>query len=105
MKSIGIVAAILATTIALAGCKNRKEEPIPGPKASHPAAESVQAPSAPSPSSRSPDRSAGRGGDAPRHGASGISWFQGTVEEAFSTTCGNCTAMFWHEALDQALDR
>ena len=33
MKSLGIATAILAATIALAGCKNRKEEPIPGPKA------------------------------------------------------------------------
>jgi hypothetical protein len=32
-----------------------------------------------------------------RHGgASGISWFQGTLEEAFSTTCHKCAAMFRH---------
>jgi len=27
------------------------------------------------------------GGGGMRHGASGISWFQGSFEEAFSTSC------------------
>jgi hypothetical protein len=99
MKSLGIATAILAAAIILAGCKNRKEEPIPGPKAAQPpAAESVQPPSA-TPSS---DQA---GGSRRRHGASGISWFQGTLDEAFSTTCGKCTAMFLHEAMDGAFDR
>lgn len=106
MKSIGIATAILAATIALAGCKNRKEEPIPGPKAAQPAAESVtvRPPSATPPAAASPD-AAGHPGGARRHGSSGISWFQGAVDEAFSTSCGKCTAMFWHEALDTAFDR
>jgi hypothetical protein len=103
MKSIGIATAILAATIALAGCKNRKEEPIPGPKAAQPAAESIRPPSA-TPSGPSPEATGHPGGARP-HGASGISWFQGAVDEAFSTTCGKCTAMFWNEALNQALDR
>lgn len=98
MKSLGITTAILAATIALAGCKNRKEEPIPGPKAAQPpAAESAQTPSgfpgAPHPSGTR------------RHGASGISWFQGTLDEAFSTSCGKCTSMFWRGAMDSAFDR
>ena len=102
MNSLGIATAILAATIALAGCKNRKEEPIPGPKAaaSHPATESGP-PASPAPS---PGQDANPGSSG-RHGASGISWFQGTFEEAFSTTCGKCTAMFWHEAMDGAFDR
>lgn len=104
MKSIGIATAILAATLALAGCKNRKEEPIPGPKATHPAAESIQSPST-APPGQTPEEATPRAGGMRRHGASGISWFQGTVEEAFATTCGNCTAMFWHEALNEALDR
>jgi len=103
MKSLGIATAILAATIALAGCKNRKEEPIPGPKAAQPTATgSVQPPSA----------APGQGGAAQpgpggsrRHGASGISWFQGTLDEAFSNSCGKCTTMFWHEAMDTACDR
>lgn len=104
MKSIGIATAILAATIALAGCKNRKEEPIPGPKAAQPAAEAMRPPAA-IPPAPSPDAAGHPGGGSRRHGSSGISWFQGAVDEAFSTTCGKCTAMFWHEALDTALDR
>ncbi len=108
MKSIGVATAILAATIVLAGCKNRKEEPIPGPKAANPAAQSTltarPGPAA-SPSAPSPDAAENPGGGARRHGSSGISWFQGAVDEAFSTTCGKCTAMFWHEALDTAFDR
>lgn len=102
MKSLGIATAILAATIALAGCKNRKEEPIPGPKAAQPPAGSVQGPSTTPTPGGSTDSATDRGG-ARRHGAPGISFFQGTVEEAFST-CGKCTAMFWRE-VDEALDR
>jgi len=103
MKSLGIATAILAASIALAGCKNRKEEPIPGPKAAQPPASSVQSPSpTPAAPAASPESAGDRGGR--RHGAPGISFFQGTVEEAFST-CGKCTAMFWHETLGEVLDR
>jgi len=102
MKSLGITTAILAATIALVSCKNRKEEPIPGPKAAQPAAESIQPPSA-APSSGQ-DGAAHPGGSR-RHGASGISWFQGTLDEAFSTSCGKCTSMFWRGAMDSAFDR
>lgn len=102
MKSLGIATAILVATLALAGCKNRKEEPIPGPKAARPPAESVQLPSA----APSPDRaSAAHPGGSRRHGASGISWFQGSLDEAFSTSCGKCTSMFWRGAMDSAFDR
>jgi len=99
MNSHRLAAAILAAAIALAGCKNREEKPIPGPKADVPAAaESVASPpsatppSAPSSESPAPSGSSG----TRRHGTPGISWFQGTVEEAFSTSCAKCTAMFWH---------
>ena len=102
MKSLGIATAILAATIALAGCKNRKEEPIPGPKAAQPTAESIQAPTAaPFPA----QDGAGRPSGSRRHGASGISWFQGSLDEAFSTSCGKCTSMFWRGAMDSAFDR
>ncbi len=97
MRSIGFFAAILAITLALAGCKNRKEEPLPGPRANRPAAEAIQHYSV------KPPRRAASGVAHPdgehHHGASGISWFQGGVEEAFS--CPGCTAMFWREALDR----
>ncbi len=101
MKLLGMTTAILAATIALAGCKNRKEEPIPGPKAAQPpAAQSVQPPS-PFPGQEGAAHSSG----SRRHGASGISWFQGTLDEAFSTSCGKCTSMFWRGAMDGAFDR
>jgi hypothetical protein len=103
MKSLGITTAILAATLVLAaGCKNRKEEPIPGPKAAQPPTESVH-PSSAMPSSD--QGGAAHPGGSRRHGASGISWFQGTLDEAFSTSCGKCTAMFWRGAMDSAFDR
>jgi len=39
MKSIGIATVIFAIAITLSGCKNRKQEPIPGPRATQSAAE------------------------------------------------------------------
>jgi hypothetical protein len=95
MKSIYVATAVLAATIALTSCKNRRQEPLPGPRAGQPAA-AAQAPSATAPA----EASSRPRPDPAHHGASGISWFQGTVEEAFSTTSGNCTAMLWHEALN-----
>ena len=76
-----IAIALLAATIALAGCKNRREEPVPGPKATPPAPSSQVAPGG------------GNSGEHHRHGVNGISWFQDSLEEAFSTTCPRCTAM------------
>jgi hypothetical protein len=99
MRSVGIAAAILAATMALTGCKNRKEEPIPGPRAPGAAAE---APLPASPSGPAGGTSSVPATDQPatadpavphHHGASGIAWFQGGLEEAFS--CPKCTAMFW----------
>jgi hypothetical protein len=81
MKPIWIAAAILAGAIAFVGCKNRKEEPVPVPNAAWTAA------AVPSPP-------AGRHDTVAHHGANGISWFQGTLEEAFSTTCHKCIVMF-----------
>jgi hypothetical protein len=92
MKPIWIAAAVLTGTLAIVGCKNRKEEPVPAPNATWTAA-AVEAPSADT--SRKAMESAARHEVGVRHGgASGISWFQGTLEEAFSTTCHKCAAMF-----------
>ncbi|MDB6092038.1 MAG: hypothetical protein JWN85_4822 [Gammaproteobacteria bacterium] len=90
MKSIWITAAALTAAIAINGCKHRHDEPVPGPKS--PAATSR----APGTESR-PDVSGEAKSSVSRRqgGASGISWFQGNVEEAFSTNCAKCTAMFW----------
>jgi hypothetical protein len=88
MKSIWIAtAAVAATTLALTGCKNRREEPIPPPKATWAAAPStpIRVKTANSP--------AHTNASGAHHGASGISWFQGTIEEAFSTSCAKCPAL------------
>ena len=93
MKPIWIATAVLTATLALTGCKNRKEEPIPGPNAGPPTA-SAPAPSPAPPSNTSATPGGHDAGD--HHGASGIYWFQGTLEEAFSTTCHKCASMFRH---------
>jgi hypothetical protein len=92
MKPIWIAAAVLAGTLAIVGCKNRKEEPVPAPNATWTAV-AVESPAADA--SHKAMESAARHELGVRHGgASGISWFQGTLEEAFSTTCHKCAAMF-----------
>ncbi len=95
MKPIWIAGAILVGTLAFVGCKNRKEEPVPPPNATLTAA-AVESPTANA--SRRAMESTARHEVTVRHsgGASGISWFQGTLEEAFSTTCHKCAAMFRH---------
>jgi hypothetical protein len=92
MKSIWIAtAAVAATTLALTACKNRKEEPVPPPKATWAATPAPSIPirvkTANAPARHDPSAS------GPHHGASGISWFQGTIEEAFSTSCAKCPGL------------
>jgi hypothetical protein len=41
-------------------------------------------------------RATGRHEPRDHHGASGIAWFQGTLEEAFSPTCHKCASLFRH---------
>lgn len=79
MRSLLMTAAVVIAAIALGGCPNKRREPVPGPQ-------SAPAQSAPTSNERDDDsqRTAGTRG----HRASEISWFQGTLEEAFSrTTC------------------
>jgi hypothetical protein len=92
MKPIWIAVAVLTATLALTGCKNRKEEPVPGPKSGWSAA--AQPPLANAPTKAS--RATGRHEPRDHHGASGIAWFQGTLEEAFSPTCHKCASLFRH---------
>jgi hypothetical protein len=93
MKPLWIAVAVLTATLALTGCKNRKEEPVPGPKSEWSAA--AQTPLA-NASSRPSSRATGRHEPRDHHGASGIAWFQGTLEEAFSPTCHKCASLFRH---------
>jgi hypothetical protein len=90
MKRIWIAAAVLTATLAVTGCKHRKEEPIPGPKAGWSTMAQTQLANASARSSRTAARHDARD----HHGASGISWFQGTLEEAFSPTCHKCASLF-----------
>jgi hypothetical protein len=93
MKLIWIAVPALAVALTVSGCKNRKEEPIPPPHAGLLAPKTtLHLPSR----AAAPTRLQGRddrltadhnGGGGMRHGASGISWFQGSFEEAFSISC------------------
>ena len=76
MKSLFITAAVVTAAIALGGCRGKRPQPVPGPQ---------------SPAQSAPTSSNGRDDDTRRrtaatrsHGVSEISWFQGTLEEAFS---------------------
>ena len=72
MRSLLNTAAVVAA-IALLGCPDKRPEPVPGPQ------------SAPAPPASGETHASGTHGAA---GASEISWFQGTLEEAFSRrTC------------------
>jgi hypothetical protein len=68
MKSLFITAAVVTGAIALGGCRGKRPQPVPGPQ------------SAPVLSDNDTQRAAATDG----HGVSEISWFQGTLEEAFS---------------------
>ncbi len=59
---IWIAAAVLTATLALTGCKNRKEEPIPGPKATW----STAATQTPSPNAPRKGTRPARGSRPPR---------------------------------------
>jgi hypothetical protein len=78
MKSLFITAAVVTAAIALGGCPNKRRQPVPGPQSA---------------AARDDDsrRTAGTRG----HRASEISWFQGTLEEAFSrASCDERRALF-----------
>jgi hypothetical protein len=76
MRALFITAAALTAAIILAGCPNKKPEPVPGPQsATVPGGASAgRAPPSTMADARAPDE----------RGASEISWFQGTLEEGFS---------------------
>jgi len=72
MKSLFVTAAVVAAAIALGGCRGKRPQPVPGPQSA-------------------PVHSAPTGS----HGVSEISWFQGTLEEAFSQrTCHERRSLF-----------
>ena len=87
MKSLLNTAAVVTAAIALGGCPNKRRQPVPGPQS--PAAHSMPT------SSRERDDPGRRDAGAGGHRASEISWFQGTLEEAFSrTSCHEPRVLF-----------
>jgi hypothetical protein len=76
MRSLLIMAAAAAAAISLSSCRDKKPEPVPGPQSA--LTQRTTADTAARDNSASADR--------PRHhhAVSEISWFQGTLEEAFS---------------------
>ena len=80
MKSLFMTAAVVTAAIALGGCPGKRPKPVPGPQ-------SAPAQSTPTSSNERDDHSR-RTAVTRGHGVSEISWFQGTLEEAFSgRTC------------------
>lgn len=75
MRSLLSTIAVVAAALALSGCPNRPQQPLPGPKSPSPTT-----------SARTASRRAPAAGDAAQHSgpADEINWFQGTLEEAFT---------------------
>ena len=76
MRSLLVTAVVVSAAIALGGCPGKRQRPVPGPQ---------------SPTVDDTQRTAATRG----HGASEISWFQGTLDEAFSRrTCHERQSLF-----------
>jgi hypothetical protein len=79
MRSLLNTAAVVTAAIALGGCPDKRPEPVPGPQST---------PAQSTPTSGEARDSNARSVHMHARGASEISWFQGTLEEAFSPrTC------------------
>ena len=92
MKPIWIAASALTLALTVSGCKNRKEEPVPAPNASGwPTKTAMHLPTlptlVPAPEHLQDPPPAADSYRGMPHGTSGISWFQGSFEEAFSIAC------------------
>jgi hypothetical protein len=75
MRSLFITAAAVIAAIALSGCPKKRPQPVPGPQSTR--------------------EDATRTATTGRQGVTEISWFQGTLEEAFSrTACHEQRALF-----------
>jgi hypothetical protein len=76
MRALLSTVAVVAIGLALGGCPNRQQQPLPGPKS---ATVSGLVPPAPS-LLGAPAAATSQGRDSPDE----INWFQGTLEEAFT---------------------
>src|ERR1700722_14991020 len=92
MRPLWIAATAFAVALTVNGCKNRKEEPVPAPNAAGwPTKTAIRLPMVPT-LVPAPEHLQDAPPPADRyhgmpHGASGISWFQGSFEEVFSIAC------------------
>jgi hypothetical protein len=85
MRSLLMTAAVFTAAIALGGCPHKRQPPVPGPQS---------APAQSAPTSNERDDDSRRTAGTRSHRASEISWFQGTLEEAFSRTTCEHRALF-----------
>ena len=87
MKSLFMTAAVVTAAIALGGCPGKRPKRVPGPQ-------SASAQSALT-SGHERDDDTQRAAATRDHRVSEISWFQGTLEEAFSRrTCHKRPSLF-----------
>jgi hypothetical protein len=75
MRSLLSTMAVVAAALALSGCPNRPQQPLPGPKSPGPTTSGRTA------GSRAP---AAADAASERGSPDEINWFQGTLEEAFT---------------------
>jgi hypothetical protein len=79
MRALLSTVAVIAVALALSGCHDRQQQPLPGPKSPTPTTSARRTNSGPhAPAAAAPGSTQER--DSPDE----INWFQGTLEEAFS---------------------
>ncbi|HEY2808434.1 MAG TPA: hypothetical protein VGI91_06540 [Steroidobacteraceae bacterium] len=76
MRALLSTVAVVVTGLALGGCPNRQQQPLPGPKSATVSGLVLPAPS----QLGAPAAAASQRRDSPDE----INWFQGTLEEAFT---------------------
>jgi hypothetical protein len=76
MRSLLNIAVVVTAAITLTGCPDRKPRPVPGPQSAL-----AHSPATAGSTATADDAASAASREA---GASEISWFQGTLEEAFA---------------------
>jgi hypothetical protein len=76
MRALLSTVGVIAVALALAGCHNRQQQPLPGPKS--PTTSALKPRVVTHTATQSP------GSSQERASPDEINWFQGTLEEAFS---------------------
>ena len=92
MKLIWLAVPALAVTLTVCGCKTRTEAPVAPAHAALWSTKTTlrlpaRTPAATRLEQREEDLTTDHDGGGMHHGANGISWFQGSFEEAFSISC------------------